>query len=239
MGMSGTLTIAATPIGNAGDASARLRDALVEADVIACEDTRKLQRLLNDLSLRTTARFVVYHDVNERKQAPKLVESLVDGKSVLLITDAGTPLISDPGYELIRNAIAADVQVRVLPGPSAALAALTLSGLPPDRFVFEGFLPKKSGARKTRLRDLAGDSRTLIVYETSRNLPRTLQELAEIVEPDRKVFIARELTKVHEEQIRGPLGQVIASLDGRTLKGEVVLVVEGLTRAKRLRPNET
>jgi len=105
--------------------------------------------------------------------------------------------------------------------------------------VFEGFLPKKSGARKTRLRDLAGDSRTFIVYETSRNLPRTLQELAEVVEPDRKVFIARELTKVHEEQIRGPLGQVIASIEGRTLKGEVVLVVEGLTRAKRLRPNKT
>ena len=239
MGTSGNLVIAATPIGNAGDASARLRDALVDADVIACEDTRKLQRLLGDLGLRTSAKFVVYHDVNERKQAPKLITSLRDGKSVLLITDAGTPLVSDPGYELIRSAISAGVQVRVLPGPSAALAALTLSGLPPDRFVFEGFLPKKSGARKNRLQELASDSRTFIVYETSRNVQRTLQELAEVAELDRKVFIARELTKVHEEQIRGPLDQVIASLDGRTLKGEVVLVVEGFTRAKRLRPNKT
>jgi 16S rRNA (cytidine1402-2'-O)-methyltransferase len=237
--MSGILTIAATPIGNAGDASARLREALVQADVIACEDTRKLQRLLGDLSLKTNARFIVYHDVNERKQSTKLLSSLLAGESVLLITDAGTPLVSDPGFALVRGAIAAGVTVGVLPGPSAALAALTLSGLPPDRFVFEGFLPKKSGARKSRLKELSTDPRTLVIYETSRNTQRTLQELTEFFDSHRQVFIARELTKVHEEQIRGELGEVLDSLGGRVLKGEVVLVIEGLTRANRLKREKT
>jgi 16S rRNA (cytidine1402-2'-O)-methyltransferase len=237
--MSGILTIAATPIGNAGDASARLREALVQADVIACEDTRKLQRLLSDLSLKTNARFIVYHDVNERKQSTKLLDLLLAGESVLLITDAGTPLVSDPGFALVRGAIAAGVTVGVLPGPSAALAALTLSGLPPDRFTFEGFLPKKSGARKSRLKELSTDPRTLVIYETSRNTQRTLQELTEFFDSHRQVFIARELTKVHEEQIRGELGEVLDSLGGRVLKGEIVLVIEGLTRANRLKREKT
>jgi 16S rRNA (cytidine1402-2'-O)-methyltransferase len=237
--MSGILTIAATPIGNAGDASARLREALVQADVIACEDTRKLQRLLGDLSLKTNARFIVYHDVNERKQSTKLLDLLLAGESVLLITDAGTPLVSDPGFALVRGAIAAGVTVGVLPGPSAALAALTLSGLPPDRFTFEGFLPKKSGARKSRLKELSTDPRTLVIYETSRNTQRTLQELTEFFDSHRQVFIARELTKVHEEQIRGELGEVLDSLGGRVLKGEIVLVIEGLTRANRLKREKT
>jgi len=231
--MSGVLTVAAVPIGNAGDASSRLKEALVTADIVACEDTRKLQRLLADLAISTTARFVSYHDVNEYKQAPKLLAALQDGKQVVLVSDAGTPLISDPGFDLVRAAIANQIPVRALPGPNAAIAALTISGLPPDRFVFEGFLPKKPGARLTRLTELALDPRTIVIYETSRNLGRSLEELGSTFGLNRNAFIARELTKVHEELFRGTLGELVESIGGRQLKGELVLVIEGDTRKQR------
>jgi 16S rRNA (cytidine1402-2'-O)-methyltransferase len=227
---SGQLLIAAVPIGNPGDASQRLRDALATAQIIACEDTRKLKRLLADLEVPTLARFESYHDAVEKSKARKLLDSLRDGASILLVTDAGTPLVSDPGYELVRLAIAEQLPVGVIPGPNAALAALTVSGLPPDRFIFEGFLPKKSGARKARLSELAAEPQTLIFYDPARQIGRTLEEMADLFGGDRRACVARELTKTHEEVLRGTLAELIEALAGRALKGEVTLVVEGLTR---------
>lgn len=220
--MNGTLFICATPIGNLEDVSRRLLRVLAEADVIAAEDTRTTRGLLTRHSIRS--RPVSYHDANERRRTPELVARLKKGESVALVTESGMPAISDPGYRLITGAIEAGIRVEVVPGPSAALSALVVSGLPTARFAFEGFLPRKEGPRRRRLQALSTDDRTLIFFEAPNRLRSLLSDVMSIL-GDRRVAVARELTKVHEEVVRGLASEVVEDLGN--LKGEVVLVVEG------------
>lgn len=218
--------VAATPIGNPGDASARLRQALATADVIAAEDTRRLRRLCADLGVEITARVVSLFEGNERARTDELVQAVRNGTQVLLVTDAGMPLVSDPGYRLVAGCVAADLSVTVLPGPSAALAALVVSGLPADRFCVEGFVPRKPGDRDRRLAELACETRTLVLFESPRRTASTLRALAEAFGADRPAAVCRELTKTHEEVRRGTLGGLAAQTDERVL-GEVTIVVAG------------
>ena len=223
---TGTLTLAAAPIGRAEDASERLRAALGEADIIAAEDTRRLRRLTADLGVSTSARVVSYYDANERARAAELVDELRDGRDVLVVTDAGLPGVSDPGYRLVTAAIEADVPVTVLPGPSAVTTALVISGLPSDRFCFEGFLPRKAGERSARLTALAEEPRTMVFFEAPHRLTATLEAMAATLGTDRPAAVCRELTKTYEEVRRGPLGELAEwSADG--VRGEITLVVGG------------
>jgi 16S rRNA (cytidine1402-2'-O)-methyltransferase len=222
----GVLSIAATPIGQPGDASARLVEALRTTPVIAAEDTRRLLRLASALGVRLTARVVSYYDSVESRKVPALLADLEAGTDVLLVSDAGMPGVSDPGYRLVAAAAAAGIRVTALPGPSAVVAALAVSGLPTDRFAFEGFLPKKAGDRSRRLAELAADPRTLVLFESGRRLGETLTELAGALGPDRRAVVCRELTKTHEEVARGTLTELASQFTGRTL-GEVTLVVAG------------
>jgi 16S rRNA (cytidine1402-2'-O)-methyltransferase len=223
---TGTLTLAAAPIGRAEDASERLRAALGEADIIAAEDTRRLRRLTADLGVTTSARVVSYYDANERARAAELVDELRDGRDVLVITDAGLPGVSDPGYRLVTAAIEAKLPVTVLPGPSAVTTALVISGLPSDRFCFEGFLPRKAGERSTRLTALAEEPRTMVFFEAPHRLTATLEAMAATLGTDRPAAVCRELTKTYEEVRRGPLGELAEwSADG--VRGEITVVVGG------------
>jgi 16S rRNA (cytidine1402-2'-O)-methyltransferase len=218
--------LAAAPIGRAEDASARLRAALADAPVIAAEDTRRLRRLAGDLGVEITARVVSYNDLNERARAEGLVEDLLAGRDVLVITDAGMPGVSDPGYRLVVAAVAADVPVTVLPGPSAVTTALALSGLPTDRFCFEGFPPRKQGERARRLEALADEPRTMVFFESPRRLAATLDAMADAFGADRPAAVCRELTKTYEEVRRGTLAELAAwARDG--VLGEITLVVGG------------
>ncbi|XNL82593.1 16S rRNA (cytidine(1402)-2'-O)-methyltransferase [Actinomadura madurae] len=218
--------LAAAPIGRAEDASARLRAALADAPVIAAEDTRRLRRLAGDLGVEIAARVVSYNDLNERARAAGLVEDLLAGRDVLVITDAGMPGVSDPGYRLVVAAVAAGVPVTVLPGPSAVTTALAVSGLPTDRFCFEGFPPRKQGERARRLAALADEPRTLVFFESPRRLPATLAAMADAFGADRPAAVCRELTKTYEEVRRGPLGDLAEwARDG--VLGEITLVVGG------------
>lgn len=223
----GVLTIAATPVGNAGDASTRLREALLDADVIAAEDTRKLRRLVSDLGVAITAEVVSLHDSVEGKRSSRIVERLQRGSSALLVSDAGMPLVSDPGYRLVRACIDAGVPITVLPGPSAVLAALAISGLPVDRFCFEGFLPRKEGERRRRVGELAGERRTMVFFEAPHRIAETLAALADGFGAERPAALCRELTKTYEEVRRGPLGTLRAELGD--VRGEITLVVGGAT----------
>lgn len=223
---AGVLVVAATPIGNPGDASSRLREALVTADVIAAEDTRRLRRLCADLDVEVTSPVVSVFEGNERSRSEDLVQAVRSGKRVLLVTDAGMPLVSDPGYRLVAGCVAADLAVTVLPGPSAALAALVVSGLPADRFCVEGFVPRKSAERDRRLAELARDPRTVVLFESPRRTASTLRALAAAFGADRPAAVCRELTKTHEEVRRGTLGVLAAQTDERVL-GEVTIVVAG------------
>lgn len=222
--MPGRLFICATPIGNLSDSSARLAAVLDEVEVIAAEDTRRARKLLTHLGVRT--RCVSYHDGNETERAAELVRKLQEGVDVALISEGGMPLVSDPGFRLVRAAIDAGCIVTVVPGPSAVLAALTVSGLPTSRFVFEGFLPKTGAQRQRRLGELSLEERTLVVFEAPGRVLRTLGEMR-IAWGGRRVAVARELTKIHEEVLRGTLDEVITDLTGREIKGEIVIVVEG------------
>jgi 16S rRNA (cytidine1402-2'-O)-methyltransferase len=222
----GTLTIAAAPIGQPDDASARLREALAEAAVIAAEDTRRLRRLASVLGVAITGRIVSYYDDVESRRVPGLIGDLQRGLDVLLVTDAGMPGVSDPGYRLITSAIGAGIAVTVLPGPSAVTAALVVSGLPCDRFVFEGFPPRRAGQRTRRFADLATEPRTLVLFESPRRAAATLAELAAALGSDRRAAICRELTKTHEEVCRGTLGELAEYARGGLL-GEVTLVIAG------------
>jgi len=226
----GTLTIAAVPIGQAADASARLRDALAGAGLIAAEDTRRLRRLAAALEVGLTGRVISYYDGVEAQRTPGLLADLLAGTDVLLVTDAGMPGVSDPGYRLVAAAAAAGVRVTALPGPSAVTTALVVSGLPSDRFVFEGFPPRRSGERARRFAELAAERRTLVFFESPRRLAVTLAELAQAFGPDRPAAVCRELTKTHEEIVRGPLGELAGQLAGGVL-GEVTLVVGGAVTA--------
>jgi 16S rRNA (cytidine1402-2'-O)-methyltransferase len=222
----GKLFVVATPIGNLDDLTPRAREVLATADVIAAEDTRHTRGLLSSIGVE--ARLIAYHEHNERERVAELVERLASGATVALVSDAGTPLISDPGLRLVRAAREQGIDIVPVPGPSAAIAALCAAGLPTDRFVFEGFLPRTDGARAARLRDLRSERRTLIFYESVHRLAETLAALVEHFGPDREAVLARELTKLHEQIRSGNLAELAASLGADIpLLGEFVVVVAG------------
>lgn len=240
---NGVLTLAAVPIGRVEDAPARLVTELESADVIAAEDTRRLRRLAATLQVRLAARVVSYYDVIEARRAAELVAELQAGQNVLVVTDAGMPGISDPGYRLVAAAAAAGIRVTAVPGPSAVTTALAVSGLPTDRFCFEGFPPRKPGERARRFAELAADTRTQVFFESPRRLAGTLQELERSHGADRAAVVCRELTKVHEEIRRGTLAELASWADPHNpahppgahgsggVRGEITLVVAGLDRA--------
>ena len=230
--MTGRLVLAAAPIGRPEDASARLRAALADAPVIAAEDTRRLRRLAGDLGVELTARVVSYYEGNEKARADELLGELLSGRDVLVITDAGMPGVSDPGYRLVRAAIDEGVPVSVLPGPSAVTAALAVSGLPTDRFCFEGFPPRRPGERARRLAALAGEPRTMVFFESPRRLAATLAAMAEALGAERRAAVCRELTKIHEEVRRGTLEE-LAGWAASGVRGEITLVVEGAQEVPR------
>jgi len=223
---SGVLVLAGTPIGRVDDAPPRLVAELARADVVAAEDTRRLRRLTSDLGVEVTGRVVSYFEGNEQQRTPGLLEALVAGQRVLLVTDAGMPSVSDPGYRLVDAAVAAGVPVTAVPGPSAVLTALAVSGLPVDRFCFEGFLPRKAGERSRRLAALAEESRTMVFFESPHRTAASLEALAEAFGPQRAAAVCRELTKTHEEVRRGALAE-LAAWAGDGVRGEVTLVVSG------------
>ncbi|MDX3457542.1 16S rRNA (cytidine(1402)-2'-O)-methyltransferase [Streptomyces sp. ME02-8801-2C] len=224
--MTGTLVLAGTPIGDITDAPPRLAAELAGADVIAAEDTRRLRRLTQALGVQPKGRVVSYFEGNEAARTPELIEALLGGSRVLLVTDAGMPSVSDPGYRLVAAAVEKDVRVTAVPGPSAVLTALALSGLPVDRFCFEGFLPRKAGERLSRLREVAEERRTLVYFEAPHRLDDTLAAMAEVFGGDRRAAVCRELTKTYEEVRRGPLAE-LAEWAAEGVRGEITVVVEG------------
>jgi 16S rRNA (cytidine1402-2'-O)-methyltransferase len=226
---AGRLVIAATPIGNVADASPRLSAELASADVVAAEDTRRLRRLAGALGVHVCGRVVSYYDANEAGRTAELIDAVLGGAHVLLVTDAGTPSVSDPGYRLVTAAIEAGVPINVLPGPSAVTAALVVSGLPCDRWCFEGFLPRRAGERRSRLAELAAEPRTLVFFEAPHRLAAALADLAAAFGVDRPAAVCRELTKTYEELRRGPLGE-LADWAAQGVRGEVTLVVGGAPR---------
>jgi 16S rRNA (cytidine1402-2'-O)-methyltransferase len=250
---AGVLTLAAVPIGRAEDASPRLAAALAAATIIAAEDSRRVRWLAASLNVELKARVVSYYDVVEARRAVGLLESLQAGQDVLLVTDAGTPGISDPGYRLVAAAAAAGIRVTALPGPSAVTTALAVCGLPTDRFCFEGFPPRRPGDRNRRFAELAADPRTQVYFESGRRLADTLDELAASHGADRQAVVCRELTKTHEEIVRGTLAELAAwarpaqaarvaaarprkarkTADSGAVRGEITLVVAGLGRRDR------
>lgn len=225
-GARGVLVLAGTPIGDPSDASPRLREELAGADVVAAEDTRRTRRLADDLGIALSGRVVSYYDAVERQRLPELLEALREGRRVVLVTDAGMPSVSDPGYRLVAAAVAEGLAVTSVPGPSAVLTALALSGLPVDRFAFEGFLPRKAGERSRALAALAHDTRTLVFFEAPHRLAEMLAALAEAFGADRPAAVCRELTKTYEEVRRAPLGE-LASWAAEGVKGEITVVVHG------------
>lgn len=226
----GAITLAATPIGNMGDVTDRLRRALATADIIAAEDTRRLRALAQRAGVRVVARLVSLHEHNERDRAAHLISAARDGARVLVVSDAGMPSVSDPGYRLVVAADEAGVPVTVAPGPSAVLTALALSGLATDRFCFEGFPPRRSGERGRVLRSLAREERTLVFFESPRRVHDTLTDMVGAFGAGRRAALCRELTKTHEDVRRAALGELAALTDGGAL-GEIVLVVAGADSA--------
>lgn len=221
-----TLVVAATPIGRSDDASARLMAEITGADVIAAEDTRRLRRLTSELGLEIRGRVVSYFDGNEVERTGQLVEALRSGQRVVLVTDAGTPSVSDPGYRLVTAAIAEGIDVTAVPGPSAVLAALAVSGLPVDRFCFEGFLPRRPRERDRRLSDLEGEPRTMVFFESPRRTAGSLAAMAAAFGDDRAAAVCREMTKTYEEVRRGSVAELAEwAEDG--VRGEVTVVVSG------------
>ncbi|MDQ1582311.1 MAG: rRNA (cytidine1402-2-O)-methyltransferase [Microbacteriaceae bacterium] len=219
------IILAATPIGNLKDASARLVEALGAAAVIAAEDTRVTQRLLAGLGIQNRPKLIALHDHNERGKAAELAEFARDA-DLLVLSDAGMPTVSDPGFHLVDAAIAAGVAVTAIPGPSAVLTALAVSGLPTDRFTFEGFLPRKHGERMTALRSLAGERRTMVFFESPNRIAAALADVAAALGDDRRVVVCRELTKLYEEVKRGTAAE-LAAWAAEGLRGEICLVVAG------------
>ena len=227
---AGVVVLAATPIGDPADASPRLRSELAGADVIAAEDTRRLRRLLARLEVVTNARVVSYFEGNEAARTAELLGDLAGGARVVLVTDAGMPSVSDPGYRLVAAAVDAGIAVTAIPGPSAVLTALAVSGLPVIRFCFEGFLPRRAGERARRLAELADETRTMVFFEAPHRTRNTLVAMVEAFGPERRAAVCRELTKTHEEVRRGPLPELVAWAEG-DVRGEVTLVVAGATPA--------
>jgi 16S rRNA (cytidine1402-2'-O)-methyltransferase len=232
---TGTLYVVGTPIGNLGDVAPRALEVLGSADVIAAEDTRRTGSMLSRMGV-AGRRFVSLFEGNERERTVELLAELRRGRSVALVSDAGMPGVSDPGFRLVRAAAEAGIDVRVVPGPSAVLAALVVSGLPTDRFAFEGFLPRKAADRLARLEALAADPRTVVLFESPRRVVATLEDLAAAL-GDRPAAVCRELTKVHEDVVRGPLRELAAELRRRgDVRGEVVVVVGGASGDAEGRP---
>lgn len=226
------LILAATPIGQTADASARLASALASADVIAAEDTRRLRRLASDLGVDVTARVVSYFEGNEQQRTDDLLTDLRAGLTVVLVTDAGMPSVSDPGYRIVAAAVAADLPVTAIPGPSAVLTALAISGLPVDRFCFEGFPPRKAGERTRALEALSQEQRTMVFFESPHRTAATVAAMAEVFGADRPAAVCRELTKTYEEVVRGPLADLAAwAADGDRVRGEITIVVSGAAAA--------
>lgn len=223
---AGVITLAATPIGNVADASQRLCAGLAEADLIAAEDTRRLLNLAQRLGIHVAGRVIAFHEHNERERAGELIEAARAGQRVLMVSDAGMPSVSDPGYRLVTAAAQAGVPVTVAPGPSAVLTALALSGLASDRFCFEGFLPRKPGEQRRALEQLAGEERTMVFFESPRRVHATLEVMAEVLGAGRQAAMCRELTKTYEEVRRATLGELAAATAAGAL-GEIVLVVAG------------
>jgi 16S rRNA (cytidine1402-2'-O)-methyltransferase len=224
--MSGRLVLGGAPLGQPGDVGPRLREVLAGADVLAVEDTRRLHRLATDLGVTFTGRLVSFYESVEQARLPGLVAAMQDGATVLLLTDAGMPSVSDPGYTLVRAAIEAGIVVTSVPGPSAVVTALAVSGLPTDRFCFEGFLPRKGGERRAALAALAGESRTMVFYESPHRLAEALADAAAAFGAERPAAVCRELTKTHEEVRRGPLGE-LAGWAAEGVRGEITVVVAG------------
>lgn len=222
--MGGVLYLVGTPIGNLGDLSDRARETLASVAVVAAEDTRRTGRLLRGLDIRKP--LVSMFEANEAERAGELIERLAGGEDVAVVTDGGMPSISDPGYRVVQLAVERGIDVRVIPGPSAAIAALVVSGLPTDRFVFEGFLPRRAGDRARRLEALRQDPRTIVFFESPRRVHMLLREIVATL-GDRRVAVCRELTKLHEEVLRGHAGDVLDRIGERELKGEVAVVIEG------------
>jgi len=223
----GVLTVAAVPIGQPADASPRLASALAAAQIIAAEDTRRVRRLADALGIALAGRIVSYYEAVEQARVAELMGVLDAGHGVLLVTDAGTPAVSDPGYRLVEAAAEAGITVTVLPGPSAVTAALAVSGLPSDRFCFEGFPPRRPGPRARRFAELRAEPRTMVFFESRRRVGQTLAELAAALGPERRAVACRELTKTHEEVRRGTLGELATWAEGGPL-GEITLVVAGV-----------
>jgi 16S rRNA (cytidine1402-2'-O)-methyltransferase len=235
---AGRVVLAGAPLGRAGDASSRLRIALAEAPVIAAEDTRRLRRLCADLDVTPSGRIISFFEANETARVPMLLDALHAGQDVLVVTDAGMPSISDPGYRLVAAAVAAGIAVTALPGPSAVTTALAVSGLPVDRFCFEGFLPRRAGERRRVLSALAGEVRTLVFFEAPHRLADSLHDLAAAFGGDRHAAVCRELTKTYEEVRRGPLAELAQWAAGE-VRGEITLVIAGASPVAELVDAET
>lgn len=223
---SGVLYLAATPIGNIQDASSHLIAALSDADIIACEDTRKTKFLINALEIKTTASLISHHEHNERERVGQILQHIQEGKTVVVVSDAGMPAVSDPGFPLVQAAVAAGVPITVIPGASAVTTALVLSGLPTDRFVFEGFLPRKSGERRKQLQSLAQEQRTIVLFESGHRIKESLEDMAQIFGDNRSAALCRELTKTYEEVIRGTLAELVQRAQSEIL-GEITMVIAG------------
>lgn len=223
----GVLLLAATPIGDVEDASPSLRHALLSADVIAAEDTRRFRDLCRRLGLMPTGRVVSYFDGNEASRTATLLAALSEGRSVVVVTDAGMPVVSDPGFRIVQAAIEADIRVSAVPGPSAALTALAVSGLPSDRFTFEGFVSRKPGERRGALGELAAEPRTMIFFEAPHRLAAFLADASDALGVDRPAAVCRELTKTYEEIRRGTLGELLEWASGE-IRGEITVVIAGV-----------
>ncbi|WP_326563137.1 16S rRNA (cytidine(1402)-2'-O)-methyltransferase [Micromonospora sp. NBC_01796] len=238
MSGSGRLVVLGAPLGNPADASTRLREMLGAADVVAAEDTRRLARLARDLDVTIKGRIISYFEGNEERRTPALVEAVLAGELVALVTDGGMPSVSDPGYRLVRAVVDAGAPVTAAPGPSAVTTALALSGLPVDRFCFEGFLPRTGGARRTRLRALAAEERTLVFFEAPHRVAGTLTDLAATFGADRPAAVCRELTKTYEEVLRRTLGELATWATEGDPRGEITLVVAGASATPAIRPSD-
>jgi len=224
---AGRLEVVATPIGNLGDLSSRAREVLAAADLIAAEDTRRTGQLLNAIGV--SGRLISLHDYNEEARIAPLVQQLLDGKVIALVSDAGTPLLSDPGFGLVRAAAAAGIEVRSIPGASAVTAALSIAGIATDRFAFEGFLPARAGERRALLAQLASETRTLVLFEAPHRIAATLADVAQSFGAERPAVVTRELTKMHESVYRGTLGTLsaLAASDADMARGEITVVIAG------------
>ena len=232
------LTLAATPLGNPGDASPRLKRAIESAEIIAAEDSRRFHRLCSDIEVTFTGRVISFFDGNETARTEEVLTLLREGKNVLVVSDAGMPTISDPGFRLMRDAIAESIDVQVIPGPSAPTMAIALSGLPTDRFTFEGFLPRASGARQSTLEALRFEERTMVFFEAPHRLKESLEDVVEVFGSNRKGAICREMTKTYEETIRGSAEELLEWASSNEILGEITLVIEGASIGSAAKTSE-